>query len=192
MPEHKRRTSQWFGCIWRTNCFKQFDLFVRNGSRMFGSIDIVQCRAFFWQPAQTTRTQGLGYYFEHSVDFCGLDAQLLGTLISKESLDFFGTCVCVSTCVIEIRAWVWYSYLDCRCGCRSHVWVSMACVGVELHAWVLIACVCVDCMRGCWLHAWVSNCMCACQIVVCVCENHVWKYDLSVVVKNEIKLSCKN
>jgi hypothetical protein len=46
----------------------------------------------------TTRSHGLDYYFEHSVDFCGLDAQLLGTLISKESRDFFGTCVFVSVC----------------------------------------------------------------------------------------------
>jgi len=34
--------------------------------------------------------QELEYYFEHSVDFCKLDAPLLAALISKESLDFFG------------------------------------------------------------------------------------------------------
>jgi len=40
----------------------------------------------------TTDMSQLWYYFEHVVSFCGLDAGLLGTLITTESLDFFGKC----------------------------------------------------------------------------------------------------
>jgi len=61
-----------------------------------------------------TRAHGLGYYFEHSVDFCGLDGQLLGTLISKESLDFFGTCVCVNVCV-DMQTCFASVPVDCNC-----------------------------------------------------------------------------
>ena len=38
----------------------------------------------------TTDMHQLFYYFEHVVRFCGLDAGLLGELISAEALDFFG------------------------------------------------------------------------------------------------------
>jgi len=38
----------------------------------------------------TTDMHQLFYYFEHVVSFCGLDAGLLGELISAEALDFFG------------------------------------------------------------------------------------------------------
>jgi hypothetical protein len=40
----------------------------------------------------TTDMSQLWYYFEHVVSFCGLDADLLGELITTEALDFFGEC----------------------------------------------------------------------------------------------------
>jgi len=63
----------------------------------------------------TAHSAGLGFYFEHSADFCGLDAQLLGMLISKEYVDFFGTCLyqCFWVC----------AGCSPKGGCEMLVWV---------------------------------------------------------------------
>jgi len=64
---------------------------VSNGNECFVELSSSDVKVFYDMfGILTAQVFSLGYYFRHTVNFCGLDADQLANIISLESLDFFG------------------------------------------------------------------------------------------------------